>query len=82
MEEKDLENTFLSEEDKHKLIVSAMSRKLAQANVEKALAQNESADLSHKYLLLQIQLKYKISPGEDKITEDGEIIRKNKDEVE
>lgn len=64
----------LSDVDRMSLELAKSAKKLAVAQAEKALAQNETADISYKYVVLQIYMKYKLSEA-DAITESGEIIR-------
>lgn len=65
----------LSDLDKSTLGLSIMNRKLALANAEKALAQHENAELSYKYLVIQLYMKYGLTTA-DTITENGDIIKK------
>lgn len=69
---------FLSDQDKHALDLVKMKRALALANAEKALAQNESAELQYNNLVLQLTLKYSLNE-KDLITEQGEIVRGKKE---
>jgi hypothetical protein len=64
----------LSELDKMTLELAKSNKKVALAQAEKAIAQNETADLAYKYVVLQIYMKYKLSEM-DAIGEGGEIIR-------
>lgn len=63
----------LSDLDKMHINLSNMNRKLVAANAEKALLQNENAELSHKLLMAELYLKYGRSPS-DKINENGDFI--------
>lgn len=65
---------FLSEQDKHALDLVKMKKALALANAEKALAQNEAAELQYNNLVLQLTFKYSLKE-KDVITEQGEIKR-------
>lgn len=65
---------FLSEQDKHALDLVKMRKALALANAEKALAQNESAELQYNNVVLQLSFKYGLKE-KDVITEQGEIKR-------
>lgn len=65
----------LSDSDKSALGLSIMNRKLALANAEKALAQHENAELSYKYLVIQLYMKYGLNTA-DTITENGDIVKK------
>ena len=64
----------LGEVDRMALEVAKANRKTALANAEKALAQNETADLAYKYVVLQIYMKYGLTES-DAISENGEIIK-------
>lgn len=65
---------FLSDQDKHALDLVKMRKALALANAEKALAQNESAELQYNNVVLQLSFKYGLKE-KDVITEQGEIKR-------
>lgn len=69
-----VEKEFLSEQDKHILDLVKMKRALAVANAEKALAQNETAEMAYNNLVLQLTFKYGLKE-KDLITEAGEIVR-------
>lgn len=64
----------LSKSDLLTLELAKLNRKLTASEVEKAIAHNETSELSYKYVLLQIQMKYKLS-GLDSLQEDGTITR-------
>jgi hypothetical protein len=66
---------MLSEADKSSFELARMKQKLALAAAEKALAQNETAELNFKYLLLQLYVKYGLDTTVDALTEDGKIVR-------
>lgn len=74
------EKLKLEELDRMALELSKMNKRLAQAAAEKALAQNETADLHYKYTVLQIYMKYGLTPS-DSIDENGNII-KNADQAQ
>jgi hypothetical protein len=63
-------------QDADRLVLeSAKNRKqLALAQAEKALAQNESAELAYKYIVLQLYMKYNLTEA-DAIDESGKILR-------
>lgn len=65
----------LSEHDKMVLEVAKMNRKLALANAEKALAQNNEAESTYKYLLLQLYMKYGMNTETDALDEQSNILR-------
>lgn len=64
----------LSEVDRLSLELAKSNRRLALANAEKALAQNETAEVSYKYVVLQLYMKYGLSEA-DAINEQGEILK-------
>lgn len=70
----EMKKEFLSDQDKHALDLVKMKKALALANAEKALAQNESAELQYNNLVLQLTFKYSLKE-KDVITEQGEIKR-------
>lgn len=72
MEEKQIEQ--LSDSDKLILEKANSKRHIALAQTEKALAQSEAADISYKYTVLQIYMKYGLSKN-DGIDENGKILR-------
>jgi len=64
----------LQEVDRMTLELAKANRKVALANAEKALAQNETSELAYKYMVLQLYMKYGLTEA-DAITEAGEIIK-------
>ncbi len=64
----------LQETDRLALELAKANRKTALANAEKAIAQNETADLAYKYVILQLYMKYGLTE-QDAISEQGEILR-------
>ncbi len=64
----------LTEIDRLALELSKANRKIAVANAEKAISQNELAEVSYKYLVLQIYMKYNLTE-KDVIDENGVILR-------
>lgn len=74
MEDKKIEIEKLSDADKNNLDIAIMNKKLALANAEKAIAQHENAELSYKYYVIQLYMKYGLKSS-DSITESGEITR-------
>ncbi len=64
----------LKEQDKHMLDLAKTNKRIASLNAEKALAQSETAELQYKYIVLQIYMKYGLSP-KDGIDEEGNIVR-------
>ncbi len=65
----------ISEEDRLALELAKANRKVALANAEKALAQNESSEMSYRYVVLQIFMKYGMNPNADLLKEDGVVLR-------
>ena len=68
----------LVESDRHVLDMAKMKRSLALANAEKALAQNEAAELGLNNIVLQLTMKYNLTE-KDTINEQGEILRNFKE---
>lgn len=64
----------LSTEDKHALTVMLMNRKIALLTAEKTLAQHELSEMTYKYNILQLYMKYGLN-AKDVVTEAGDIIR-------
>ncbi len=65
----------ISNEDRAVLEMAKMNRKLAFSEAQKALAQNESAEMAHRYTLLQLYMKHSLNPDKDLIDEQGNIHR-------
>ena len=65
----------LAEVDKSALDLAKVKKELALANAKTALAQSETAELSHNNVILQLALKYALKDG-DTISDDGVITRK------
>ncbi len=82
MNPEDKDKETVSDQDKNALQLAKMRLKIAEANAEKALAQTECAEVSYRYLLLQVYFKYKIDPKVDALDEEGNIIRNNKESAE
>jgi hypothetical protein len=66
----------LSQDDKVTLDLAKAKRDVAVAQAEKMVAQSETADVSFKYLVLQIYMKYNLTE-KDGIDEAGNIIYGN-----
>lgn len=64
----------LSEVDKMALDLAKERRLTALAEAKTAMAKNENAELSFKYTVLQIYMKYSLNQ-DDAISEDGTIIK-------
>lgn len=64
----------MSETDRMQLELAKARRQTALAQAEKALAQNETAELNYKYVILQLYMKYGLSQV-DAISENGDIVR-------
>ena len=56
------------------LELAKANRKVALAQAEKALAQNETSELAYKYVVLQLYMKYGLTES-DAISETGEVLR-------
>jgi hypothetical protein len=56
------------------LELAKANRKVALAQAEKALAQNETAELGYKYVVLQLYMKYGLTEL-DAINENGLVVR-------
>ena len=65
--------TNISDEDKLILDQLKYKRELSLATAEKELARSESADLSYKYVVLQLYMKYHLTEN-DAINENGDIL--------
>lgn len=61
-------------EDKQLLEMSKLQRKVALKEAEKALAENNAAELQYKYLILQLYMKYGMT-ALDALDEQGNIHR-------
>lgn len=64
----------MSDTDRMVLELAKSKRQVALAEAKTALAQNENAELSYKYVVLQLYMKYGLTE-KDAINENGEIIR-------
>lgn len=64
----------LSDVDRMALELSKSKRQTALAEAKTALAQNENAELSYKYIVLQLYMRYGLTEA-DAINENGDIIR-------
>jgi hypothetical protein len=64
--------THLEDIDKLVLELAKAKKQVALANAEKALAQNDTAELSYKYMVLQIFMKYGLTEN-DKLDDAGNI---------
>jgi len=64
----------LSEVDRLTLELAKARKQTALAEAKTALSQNETADLSYKYTVLQLYMRYGLTEA-DAITEAGEIKR-------
>jgi len=67
-------NPKLVDTDRLQLDLARANRKTALANAQKALAENEVAELNYKYLVLQIYMRYGLTDA-DAISETGEIVK-------
>lgn len=64
----------LHPEDKQVLEIAKLQKKLAEKEAQKALAENNSADLQYRYLILQLYMKYGMT-ALDALDEQGNIHR-------
>lgn len=64
----------LMDVDRMSLELAKSQRQTALAEAKTALAQNEKAELSYKYVVLQLYMKYGLTER-DAISEAGEILR-------
>ena len=64
----------LSEVDRLALELAKSRKQTALAEAKTALAANENADLSYKYVVLQLYMKYGLTEA-DAISESGDIIK-------
>jgi hypothetical protein len=64
----------LADIDIMSLELAKSRRQVALSDAKTALANNENAELSYKYVVLQIYMKYGLSE-KDAINESGEILR-------
>lgn len=64
----------LLQEDKQVLEIAKLQKKLAEKEAQKALAENNSADLQYRYLILQLYMKYGMT-ALDALDEQGNIHR-------
>jgi hypothetical protein len=65
--------TILSD-DLNSINLAKANKQLALAEAKTALAKNENADLSYKYTVLQVYMKYRLDES-DVITDEGIIKR-------
>jgi len=63
----------LADVDRLSLDLARTKRQTALAEAKTALANNENAELTYKYLVLQLYMKYGLT-HEDAISESGDII--------
>lgn len=66
--------TKLSDLDRMALELARQQRLTALADAKAAIAQNEKAELSYKYVVLQIYMKYGLTDA-DAISETGDIVK-------
>jgi oligoendopeptidase F len=64
----------LSEVDRMTLELAKSRRHVALAQAEKALAQNETAELAYKYTVIQLYMKYGLTEA-DAIDDNGKFLR-------
>jgi len=66
--------TQIQDTDKMALELAKSRRQVALAQAEKSLAQNETAEIAYKYIVLQLYMKYGLSES-DAIDDNGKILR-------
>jgi hypothetical protein len=64
----------LSDIDRMALELAKSKRQTALAEAKTALANNENAELSYKYVVLQLYMKYGLTEA-DAISENGDVLR-------
>lgn len=64
----------LMDVDRLTLELARQRRQTALAEAKTALAQNDNAELSYKYVVLQLYMKYSLTEA-DAINEAGEVLR-------
>lgn len=64
----------VAETDRMALELAKANKRTALAQAEKALSQNETAELNYKYVILQIYMKYGMNEN-DALGEDGTVLR-------
>lgn len=67
-------NPRLADMDRMALELAKSKRQTALAEAKTALANNENAELSYKYVVLQLYMKYGLTER-DAISENGDIIK-------
>lgn len=67
-------NEKISDVDRMTLELAKAKKETALAEAKTALANNEKADLSYRYVVLQIYMKYGMT-DKDALSEAGEIVR-------
>ncbi len=68
------QNEKISEIDRLSLDLSKTKRELALSDAKTAIANSEKAELSYRYFILKLYMKYGLTES-DAITEGGDIIR-------
>jgi hypothetical protein len=71
----------MSDADRLVLELAKSRKETALAEAKTALAQNEKAELSYKYVVLQLYMKYGLTEA-DAITEGGDIVRGGADKAQ
>lgn len=65
----------ITDEEKKMIADLAARRQLSFAQAQAAIAKNQTVDLEHKNLVLQLFMKYKLNPETDSIDEKGQLVR-------
>jgi hypothetical protein len=64
----------MHEQDRMLLEVAKSRKETAMAQAREAAAKNETAELTYKYIVLQLYMKYGLTAA-DAISENGDIVR-------
>lgn len=71
------EEVRISDLDRAALELAKKEISLALANAKLAVAEQEKCSLAHKLVVMQIFMKYGLTP-DDQITEDGVVVKNGK----
>jgi hypothetical protein len=65
----------LAAEDRNAFEIAKMRHQMVVRDLDLALAKKETADSEFRYMLLQLYMKYGLSPEKDNIDQNGNITR-------